>query len=230
MFAMSMTYTATRAIISNSLILVWALRLHIHLLKRYKGKEDYRYAKWREDWEKEGKNVAFTSWYFVFMLQGLFACINNLSAVYISMNANKYAEPINSVDVFGIVVWAIGFYFEAVGDYQLTKFKKDPDNEGMIMKQGLWKYSRHPNYFGEATMWWGIYILAFNLGQGGQLTIFSALVMTILLRFVSGVEMLEEKQRQKPEFQVYMRETNAFFPLCKKKISDEEKQDLLGRK
>lgn len=91
------------------------------------------------------------------------------------------------------------------------------------MKDGVWKYTRHPNYFGEAAMWWGIYALACNLGLGGQLTIFSALVMTFLLRFVSGVEMLERKQKQKPEFQVYMRETNAFFPLPKKTISEEER-------
>ena len=121
MFFLSHSYLAARSVLSNALVAVWALRLTYHIGKRHKGVEDYRYAQWREEWERDGKNVAFTSWYFVFLLQALFSCINNLSALYISMYAASKTDPdtaaLNALDIIGLLVWLTGFYFEAVGDY-----------------------------------------------------------------------------------------------------------------
>ena len=115
------SYTNPRAVLSNALISIWCARLSGHITGRHDGKEDYRYAKWREDWKKEGKNVAYESWSFVFMLQAVFSCINNLSALYISINAAKGKPPgLNWLDGLGVAVWTMGILFEAVGDRQLT--------------------------------------------------------------------------------------------------------------
>ena len=111
------TYNSPRAILSNALVSLWALRLSYHITKRHTGKEDYRYAAWRKSWERKGINVAFKSWYFVFMQQGFFSCINNLSALYISLYARKLGGPLNWLDAAGALLWGIGFFFEAVGDY-----------------------------------------------------------------------------------------------------------------
>lgn len=123
MFALTHSYRHPRAILSNILLTLWATRLSYHIGKRHTGKEDYRYAKWREDWEKEGKNVAYESWSFVFMLQACFSCINNISALYISMYAMKVGGPLNWLDALGALLWSAGFFFEVVGDYQLSLFK-----------------------------------------------------------------------------------------------------------
>ena len=114
---MTQSYRSPRALLSNALVSLWAIRLSYHITSRHTGKEDYRYAKWREDWQKEGKNVAYESWSFVFMLQAFFSCINNMSALYISMYAMKVGGPLNWLDGLGALLWAIGFYFEAVGDH-----------------------------------------------------------------------------------------------------------------
>lgn len=120
LFAMYLTksYNQPRAIISNILVGLWCARLSGHITSRHTGKEDYRYAKWRADWKKEGKNVAYESWSFVFMLQAFFSCINNLSALYISINAAKGTpRGLNWLDALGVGIWALGFIFEAVGDW-----------------------------------------------------------------------------------------------------------------
>jgi len=130
--------------------------------------------------------------------------------------AAQYAhEPDNltAFDIAGTVVWALGFLFEAVGDYQLARFKADPANEGKVMDRGLWRYSRHPNYFGDATLWWGYYIIAAGAGNG-WLTVFSPIIMTVLLMRVSGVSLLERRlKRTKPQYEDYTCRTSAFFPL-----------------
>lgn len=105
----------------------------------------------------------------------------------------KLGGPLNWLDGVGVALWAIGFYFEAMGDHQLSVFKSNPENKGKVMKEGVWQYTRHPNYFGEATMWWGTYLIACNLGLGGKLTFASAMTITWLVRYISGVEMLEKK-------------------------------------
>mmetsp|Transcript_10704 Transcript_10704/g.17970 ORF Transcript_10704/g.17970 Transcript_10704/m.17970 type:complete len:293 (+) Transcript_10704:34-912(+) len=227
MFFVTQSYTSPRAILSNVLVTLWALRLSYHITKRHTGVEDYRYAKWRSDWEKQGLSVAYKSWSFVFMLQGMFSCVNNLSALFISIYAARIGGPLNWLDAAGALLWTTGFYFEAVGDYQLTKFKEKPENQGKVMTEGVWRYTRHPNYFGEAAMWWGIYLIACNMGLGGASTVLSAITITWLVRNVSGVAMLERKQKKKADFQVYMRETSPFIPMPYKKLTFEQKQEII---
>lgn len=211
--ALTGSWRSPRAILSNALIAAWAARLSWHITQRHTGVEDYRYKKWREDWKKQGKNVMYESWSFVFMLQAGFACVCSLSALYISINAARAKVPLGMLDAVGSGLFASGLLFEAVGDYQLDRFKKDPANKGKLMTEGLWRYTRHPNYFGEAVCWWGVYLMACSYGKYGALTVLSAATMTWLLRYVSGVAMLERKQKRKAEFHVYMAETSAFVPM-----------------
>ena len=120
------------------------------------------------------------------------------------------------LDVIGPVVWATGFIIEVVADWQLQQFRNNKENRGKIIKSGLWRYSRHPNYFGEALSWWGISILACSI-KYGWITFYSAIFITLLIRFVSGVPLLEEKYKDRPEFQQYCKETNVFVPFCVRK-------------
>ena len=125
-------------------------------------------------------------------------------------------QALTILDILGIAVWALGFFFEAVGDYQLTAFKANPANKGKVLNIGLWRFTRHPNYFGDATQWWGFYLIA--LAAGGWWTIFSPLFMTYLLLKVSGVAMLETTLKErKPEYAEYIRKTSAFIPMPPKR-------------
>lgn len=116
------------------------------------------------------------------------------------------------VDVLGLLMWGVGFFFEAVGDYQLRVFKNDPKNKGKIMTTGLWQYTRHPNYFGEVTMWWGIFLIATHV-PFAWVSLVSPVVITILILGVSGIPMLEKKYEGNAQFEAYKRRTSAFFPL-----------------
>ena len=118
---------------------------------------------------------------------------------------------LTALDYLGVVIWGVGFFFEAVGDWQLARFKANPANKGQVLDSGLWRYTRHPNYFGDAVVWWGFY--AFALAVGGWWTIFSPALMTFLLVRVSGVAMLEKDLKdKKPAYQAYIRRTSAFIP------------------
>jgi steroid 5-alpha reductase family enzyme len=116
------------------------------------------------------------------------------------------------IDFAGVLIWIIGFTFEAAADYQLTQFKSKPENKGKIITIGLWQYSRHPNYFGEAVQWWGIFLLAVTV-PFGWITIISPILITILVRYVSGVPMLERKYQGRADFEAYKKTTSIFFPL-----------------
>ncbi len=133
--------------------------------------------------------------------------------------AQLTATPANltAIDILGVLVWAIGFYFEAVGDWQLARFKSDPANKGKLLtRTGVWKYTRHPNYFGDGAQWWGYYLIA--LAAGGWYTLFSPVIMNYLLRYVSGVTMLEKSLKPaKPGYEAYASTTNAFIPWFPKK-------------
>jgi steroid 5-alpha reductase family enzyme len=115
------------------------------------------------------------------------------------------------LDGIGALVWLVGFIFEAGGDWQLMQFKRDPANKGKVLDSGLWAWTRHPNYFGDAAQWWGFWLIAVSTGWGA-LTIFAPAIMTWLLVFVSGVAMLERAMRKKPKYDEYMQRTSAFFP------------------
>lgn len=202
-----------RSLLVTGLVTVWGVRLFYHIIKRNWGKpEDFRYANWRKEW---GKFVVVRAFFQVFMLQGLMMMIIAAPILLVNVSSDRsFGAP----EMLGLAVWLIGFYFEAVGDKQLADFLKNPANRGKVMKSGLWRYTRHPNYFGEATMWWGIFLIAVS-AQNGLLGIISPVTITYLLRFVSGVPMLEKKMMQRPEFVEYARETNAFIPWFPKKVS-----------
>jgi steroid 5-alpha reductase family enzyme len=200
-----------RHILVTAMIFLWGARLALHIAIRKKGKgEDFRYAKWRKDW---GKWFLIRSFFQIYMLQGLFLLI----IAYPVMLINHSEEPgIAFLDILGLIIWSTGFFFEAGGDYQLSKFKSNPENKGKIIRHGLWRYTRHPNYFGETTMWWGIFLLALSVNNGWT-AIVSPLTITFLLLKVSGITMLEKKYVGNKEFEEYAKRTSALFPWFPKR-------------
>ncbi len=205
-----------KSVLVTILVLIWGSRLSYHILKRNWGKpEDFRYAKWRKEW---GKWLFIRGFFQIFMLQGLLMLI--IASPIILINHSRQTG-LHWMDYLGAAIWITGFLFESIGDYQLAQFIRNPENKGEIMKYGLWRYTRHPNYFGEATMWWGIYLIALSLPNGFWFII-SPLTITILLLYVSGVPMLEKKFADDPKFQEYARETPKFFPWFPKKSEQTE--------
>jgi steroid 5-alpha reductase family enzyme len=199
--------TTWRGIMVTGLVLVWALRLALHIHVRNRGKgEDPRYRKWREEW---GRWFVLRSFLQVFMLQGVLLLV--VAVPIIVVNASPTA-PLRWLDGLGLAVWLVGFGFEAIGDWQLLRFIRDPANRGTLMTGGLWRYTRHPNYFGEVTLWWGIWLIALAV-PGGWLTIVGPLTITILILKVSGIPMLERRYEGRPDFEEYKRRTSPFFPL-----------------
>ncbi len=206
---------APRRVLVTALVLVWGLRLAVHVFARNRKKgEDFRYAAWRAAW---GRWFVLRSYCQVFLLQGLFLLI--IAWPIVLVNATPQSG-LGWRDLAGAAVWLIGFVFEAVADLELTRFKKDPANRGRVLTEGLWRFSRHPNHFGEALVWWGIFILALG-SEGGWTALASPLLITLLVRFVSGVPMLERKSRENPEFRAYARRTNAFIPWPPKHETDQ---------
>lgn len=199
-----------RGLIVAILVAIWGTRLAWHIYLRNKGKpEDYRYQAWRKEW----KNFYLRSFLQVYMLQGLFMYLIALPIIFINQNSSP---GINLLDIVGIVIWILGFYFESKGDSQLKEFVSNPANKGKIMDQGLWKYSRHPNYFGEVTQWWGIFFMSLSLPLG-VLTIIGPLTITSLILFVSGIPLLEKKREGRPDWEEYKKKTSVFIPLPPKK-------------
>ena len=193
------------------LVTMWGLRLALHIGIRNWGRgEDFRYAKWREE---NGPRWWWFSFFQVFLLQGILMWI--ISAPLIAAQTSGFPVIITPLDMVGVVVWIVGFLFEMLGDLQLMSFKQNPKNKGKLLTKGLWKFTRHPNYFGEAVLWWGYYIIA--LASGSWWTIFSPILMTYLLMNVSGVAMLERTMKLKPGYEEYIRKTNAFFPWLPKR-------------
>lgn len=197
--------------IVNLLVLIWGLRLaiRIHLRNRGKG-EDVRYQKWREEW---GKSFVIRSYLQVFLLQGFILLLNITPVLFI--NTYDVGNP-NLLDLFGVFLWVLGFFFESVGDWQLDRFISDPNNRGKVMDRGLWRYSRHPNYFGEVTMWWGIYMLALSVPEG-WMSIIGPLTISYIILFVSGVPMTERFMEDNPVFADYKRRTSVFIPWVPRK-------------
>ncbi|MBT4917191.1 DUF1295 domain-containing protein [Candidatus Peregrinibacteria bacterium] len=193
-------------IVITSLVTIWGLRLTYHILKRKWGKpEDFRYANWRKAW---GKWVHLRAFFQIFILQGLIMLI--VASPIILVNGFYEEKSVIFLEV-GLLIWLIGFFFEAVGDYQLKEFIKTK-KDGEIMTAGLWKYTRHPNYFGEATLWWGIFVIT-----GTWVAIISPILITFLLLFVSGVPMLEKKYAGQKNWQEYKQKTSVFIPWFPRK-------------
>jgi len=222
-----------RTWIINAALLVWGLRLALHIGMRHKG-EDYRYVEMRESWSARGQCWYYVCAFFIiFMLQAALSLIVNAPVLYVtaysSTPSNVLAQTLVWSDYAGYLIFSIGLFFEWVGDAQLKAHIADRDEDkGKFCKRGLWRYTRHPNYFGDALLWWGFYFMALAV-PGGYWTFFGPLTMTVLLRYVSGVAMLETKQRKHPEFARYAAETNAFIPWPYKKVDvDDLQEGLLG--
>ncbi|MBD3362835.1 DUF1295 domain-containing protein [Candidatus Dojkabacteria bacterium] len=193
-------------IITAVLVVNWGSRLGWHIYRRNKGKEeDWRYRQWREDW---GKNYLIRSYFQIFMLQGFLMLIISLPIMSIS-RVNQYSFKF--WNYLGIITWITGFFFELVGDYQLSKFISNSKNKGKIMDKGLWRYTRHPNYFGEVVLWWGIFLVCL-VGQSNLYIIISPITITYLILFVSGIPLLEKKYENNKKYQVYKKRTSIFFP------------------
>jgi steroid 5-alpha reductase family enzyme len=196
-----------RAVLVVVLVIIWGVRLALHVGLRNRGKgEDARYRKWREEW---GQYATVRSFFQIYILQGLLLLVISLPVLRV---ITAPAAPLTLMDFLGSAVWLVGFLFEVISDWQLLQYKKDPAHKGTVITTGLWRYSRHPNYFGEVTLWWGVFLLALA-APGGWMTIIGPVTITALILGVSGIPMLEKKYASNAEFDEYKRRTSAFFPL-----------------
>jgi steroid 5-alpha reductase family enzyme len=185
---------------------LWGLRLAFYIGRRKLRDpgEDHRYAAVRE---RYGDRFPLVSLYWVFGFQGLLVLVVSLPV----HGTAASDDPLGALEWIGVALWAFGLVFESIGDAQLARFKADPANKGRIMDRGLWRYTRHPNYFGELVVWWGIYLIA--LGAGAWWALPSPLVMTILLTRVSGKDHLERSMNERPGYRDYVQRTSGFEPL-----------------
>ena len=197
-----------RAWLAATLITLWGARLAAHIVRRNHGKgEDPRYQAMRHS---HGPAFWWHSLFSVFWLQAALLWVVALPLL-VAVRATQPAA-LTPVDGLGVLLFAVGFAFEVVGDYQLERFRTEPSNRGQVLDRGLWRYTRHPNYFGDATMWWGMYAMAAST-PGGWLTVLSPALMTWLLMRVSGVTLLEDGLKaSKPGYRAYIARTPAFFP------------------
>ena len=204
-FALSAEFVPARGMLVLALVLVWSLRLSLHITMRNWGEpEDHRYQAIRANNEPY---FVVKSLYIVFGLQGVLAWI--IAAPLLPVM--QATAQLGVLDGIALLLFVVGFTFESVGDWQLRRFKADPDNRGRVLDTGLWRYTRHPNYFGEFCIWWAFWLFA--VAAGAWWTVFSPLLMSFLLLRVSGVAMLEKTMpERRPAYADYIRQTNAFFP------------------
>ena len=198
---------ADRRSLLVAMVTIWGLRLAIHLIWRSRGQpEDFRYASMRR---RAGDRFAITSLFTVFLLQGALMLLVSLP-VQLAMTPTE--PDVGVLAIIGVVVWGVGLFFETVADAQLTRFRNDPDNDGAVLDWGLWRYSRHPNYFGDFCVWWGLYLTAAETTDA-RWAIVGPIVMSVLLLRVSGVTMLERSLHTRREgYADYMARTSVFFP------------------
>jgi steroid 5-alpha reductase family enzyme len=208
---------ASRRYLLFALVAVWGLRLTGYLAWRNLGHgEDYRYVAMRKHW---GRRFWWVSFFQVFALQGVLMWIVSLP-VQLAASADEPAG-FGLLALAGVALWHVGFLFETVGDAQLAGFKADPANAGKVMDRGLWRYTRHPNYFGDFCVWWGLFLVAAETGPG-RWGVVGPAVMTVLLLRVSGVAMLERTiGKRRPGYADYAARTSAFFPRPPKPVAGE---------
>jgi steroid 5-alpha reductase family enzyme len=211
--ALTIDGDSTRQILLAVMVGVWGVRLGGYLAKRNIGHgEDWRYKAMRK---KKGPKFGLISLVTVFGLQGVLMWVVSLPVQFGNADDTPGVGPIA---VMGIIIWMIGLTFEAVGDMQLARFKKNPENAGKVMDQGLWRLTRHPNYFGDALLWWGIGLVGAETGSG-VIGLIGPLVMTVFLLRVSGVPMLERSLMKRREgYAEYVARTSGFIPRPPKKI------------
>lgn len=195
------------------LIFVWGVRLAIRIALRNHGKpEDYRYKKYRNEW---GRFFILRSYLQIYLLQGIVIYLISFPIIFLGIFGSfLFFLPLL---VLGIFLWTLGFLFETFADLQLDKFIKKPNNKGQLLTGGLWKYSRHPNYFGESLMWWAIAIFTiggiyYTFGIRSLIVLISPVLITYTLLKYSGIPMLEKKSQEKQGWKEYKRKTSAFIP------------------
>ena len=202
-----------RKIVILTLVCIWGFRLAIYLAIRNIGKgEDFRYQEFRQNYGP--KRYWWFSYFQTFLLQGILIMI--ISLPLLGINYNNSNGNLQILDYLGIIIWLIGFTFETVGDFQLSNFKRDSKNKGKILHTGLWKYTRHPNYFGDSAVWWAYGI--FSIAAGSYWQAIGAVIMTLLILKISGVSLLEKTLKEtKPQYKEYIQKTSSFFPWFPKK-------------
>jgi steroid 5-alpha reductase family enzyme len=200
----------------SALVTVWGLRLSLHILRRNWGRgEDFRYQKWRKE---HGARWWWRSFFQVYLLQGVLLLIVAAPLVTTHAWGDRGGWP--ALALLAIPLWLVGFFFEAAGDWQLSRFIANPANKGKILSTGVWRYTRHPNYFGDSAQWWAYFLIAASFPFGAW-TVFSPIVMTLLLVRVSGVALLERTMKEtKPGYREYMERTSAFLPWFPRKPGD----------
>lgn len=193
-------------VVCYALILFWGVRLSLFIYLRNSNKpEDFRYAQWRKEW---GSSFYLRSFLQVYLLQAFFLFVI-ISPVLFAASFSQSEWSVYST--VGVLVWVVGFYWQSVGDHQLRQFIQTRKSKEDVLQTGLWKYTRHPNYFGEVTMWWGIYLIIFPL-SGSLFFIVGPVTITLLIRYVSGVPMLERRYRDNEAYKVYKTNVPALFP------------------
>lgn len=207
-----LTHTITPVkLLGFAMLVIWGLRLSIYLFFRNWNKpEDKRYTDMRKRWVKHPYLYSFLN---VYALQGVLMFLINQPYYQLAFLSDP---KLNVFSYVALAFWVIGFIFEVVGDKQLSDFRKNPANKGQIITTGLWSITRHPNYFGEALMWWSMASYAVSVGAS-PLVLLSALLITLFLRYVSGVPLLEKKYKDREDFKAYMAKTSVFIPWLKGK-------------
>ena len=194
-----------------TLVSAWGIRLSTFIHYRNHGKEeDARYRKWRESW---GKHPHLGAFFQVFMLQGVLLFVISLP---IAAAASSSRTAFGAAEIMGALMWLAGFAIEAIADGQKSGFKREPANRDRLMMTGLWRYSRHPNYFGEVLLHWGFFVIALG-DPANAWTIIGPITITFLILKVSGIPLLEENYRKRPDFAEYARRTSRFIPLPPRK-------------
>jgi steroid 5-alpha reductase family enzyme len=203
----------TRKIIVMAIVAVWGLRLTAYIALRNYGKgEDFRYRHFRKNYGE--KRYWWISFFQTFLLQGILMWL--ISAPLLGAQFYGENKPLNVLDWIGVFFWITGIVFEAGGDWQLAVFKADPANKGKVLDKGFWRYTRHPNYFGDSSVWWGYGF--FCLAAGSWLPALGSLLMTLLIIKVSGVAILEKSLKEKkPQYKEYIEKTSAFIPWFPRK-------------
>jgi steroid 5-alpha reductase family enzyme len=202
-----------RKIILLILVALWGLRLSGYLFWRNRGRgEDFRYRQFRKNYGE--KRYWWISFFQVYLLQGFLMWL--VSAPLLGAQFYSQDKTIGIFDIIGIFFWVTGIVFEAGGDFQLAAFKANPDNKGKVLDSGFWRYTRHPNYFGDSAVWCGYGFIC--LGAGSYLPVLGSVLMTLLIIKVSGVALLEKSlKEQKPQYRDYIQKTSSFFPWIPKK-------------
>lgn len=197
------------SLLINLLVTFWGIRLAYHIYRRFirSENEDKRYQEMRKKW----KNQNIDSLIFVYIFQGILALIVTLP---VSVTNNSTAENIALPIFVGLALWTMGIFYESIADNQLKKFIMDKSNQGKIMNRGLWKYSRHPNYFGEIIQWWGIWFISIQSGYW-WLSIIGPITITFLITKVSGIPLAEKSMSAKPGWDKYKKETSSLIPIFK---------------